>query len=86
MSWDAIVVGSGFGAALRASYSYMADNSAELDVLDTDLSSDEDLQGLAVGGGISYGAASGFTLGVDYAYRHMGVFGGTNFFTFNIGW
>jgi hypothetical protein len=78
--------GSGFGAALRASYSYMADNSAELDVLDTDLSSDEDLQGLAVGGGISYGAASGFTLGVDYAYRHMGVFGGTNFFTFNIGW
>jgi hypothetical protein len=78
--------GSGFGAALRASYSYMADNSAELTDLSTDLSDQENLQGMAFGGGIGYTAGSGLLLGVDYAYRHMGVFGGTSFFTFNLGW
>ena len=77
---------SGFGAALRGSYSYAASNSAELTTLDTDLSSEEDLQGIAFGGGINYSAANGFLLGVDYAYRHMGVLGGTSFFTFNVGW
>jgi len=78
--------GSGFGAALRGSYSYTASNSAELTTLSTDLSSREDLQGLAFGGGINFTAASGFLLGVDYAYRHMGVLGATSFFTFNVGW
>jgi hypothetical protein len=80
--------GSGFGAALRGSYSYQASNSAE-DVIagiNTDLSDRENLQGLGLGGGIQYAAASGFLLGIDYAYRHMGVFGGTSFFTFNVGW
>jgi hypothetical protein len=78
--------GSGFGAALRGSYSYIASNSAELTTLETDLSSREDLQGLAFGGGLNYAAASGFLLGVDYAYRHMGALGATSFFTFNVGW
>ncbi|HJS47630.1 MAG TPA: PorV/PorQ family protein [Gemmatimonadales bacterium] len=80
--------GSGFGAALRGSYTYQASNKAE-DVIagiNTDLADDENLQGLGLGGGINYAAANGFLLGVDYAYRHMGVFGGTSFFTFNVGW
>jgi hypothetical protein len=78
--------GSGFGAALRGSYSHVSSNSAELSTLETDLSSREDLQGLAFGGGLNYATASGFLLGVDYAYRHMGVLGATSFFTFNVGW
>jgi hypothetical protein len=87
--WAALRLGgSGFGAALRGSYTYQASNKAE-DVIagiNTDLADDENLQGLGLGGGISYAAANGFLLGVDYAYRHMGVFGGTSFFTFNVGW
>ena len=78
--------GSGFGAALRGSWTYMADNTAENLTLSSDLGSSEDLQGLAFGGGLHYMADSGFLIGVDYAYRHMGVLGPTNFFTFNIGW
>jgi hypothetical protein len=31
-------------------------------------------------------ASEGFLLGFDYAWRYMGVLGGTNFFTVNLGW
>jgi hypothetical protein len=31
-------------------------------------------------------ASDGFLLGFDYAWRYMGVLGGTNFFTVNLGW
>jgi hypothetical protein len=40
---------------------------------------------LAVGGGLMYTKTS-FSLGFDYAYRYMGVLGGTNFFSVSLGW
>ena len=78
--------GSGFGFALRGSYSYQpANNIAVADPASTSLSDEENLQGLAVGGGLNYGMGN-FSLGFDYAYRSQGVLGGTNFFTFSVGW
>jgi hypothetical protein len=38
-----------------------------------------------VGGGLNY-AMGNFNLGFDYAYRYQGILGGTNFFTFSLGW
>jgi opacity protein-like surface antigen len=46
---------------------------------------EENLQGLAFGGGLSYQTASKFSLGLDYAYKYMGTLGPTNFFTFSVG-
>ncbi len=78
--------GSGFGFALRGSYSYQAANNLTVaDPSSTALTDEENLQGLALGGGLNY-ASSTFSLGFDYAYRYQGILGGTNFFTFSIGW
>lgn len=78
--------GSGFGFALRGSYSYQpANNVTVADPNSTALTDEENLQGLAVGGGLNY-ASGNMNLGFDYAYRYQGVLGGTNFFTFSIGW
>src|SRR2546425_5268797 len=41
--------------------------------------------GLAVGGGISYGKGD-FKLGFDYAWRDLGLLGGTNYVSFSVGW
>ncbi len=78
--------GSGFGFALRGSYSYQpANNLKVVDPVSTALTDEENLQGLAVGGGLNY-ASGNFNLGFDYAYRYQGILGGTNFFTFSVGW
>jgi hypothetical protein len=78
--------GSNFGFAIRGSYSYAAANNLQpLNPDDTALKDEEDLQGLSFGGGLNY-ASEGFLLGFDYAWRYMGVLGGTNFFTVNLGW
>lgn len=79
--------GSNFGVALRGSYSYQPANNIEVDETQasTALKDEENLQGLAFGGGLNY-TASDFSLGVDYAYRYMGVLGATNFFTLSVGW
>jgi len=83
------VVAEGLEMA-RGSYNYQADNTLDPDAavvgFDTDLSSKEGLDGLALGGGLGYTARSGFGLSVDYAFRHMGVLGGTNFFSATIHW
>ena len=77
--------GSGFGAAVRGSYTYQPANNIEVtDASLTALTDEENLQGLAFGGGLMY-QTSGFSLGVDYAYRYMGVLGPTNFFSFAVG-
>ncbi len=77
--------GSGFGAAVRGSYTYQPANNLEVSEPSfTALSDEENLQGLAFGGGLSY-ATNGFSLGVDYAYRYMGILGPTNFFSFAVG-
>ena len=77
--------GSGFGFALRGSYSHQPANNIELALNETAVDDEEKLQGLAVGGGLNYNAGN-FSLGLDYAYRYQGVLGGTNFFTFSLGW
>lgn len=78
--------GSGFGVALRGSYSYNpANNLTPVNASSTALTDEENLQGLALGGGLNFQSGT-FNLGVDYAWKYLGVLGGTNFFSFNIGW
>jgi len=78
--------GSPFGVALRGSYTYApANNITVTDPGLTALSDEENLQGLAFGGGVNYGTGN-FSLGVDYAYKYLGILGGTNFFTLSVGW
>jgi hypothetical protein len=79
--------GSAFGFAVRGSYSYLGSNNITL----TDprsvtaLNDEENLQGLAFGGGLNY-ASEGFDLGFDYAWKYHGILGGTNFFSVSVGW
>ena len=77
--------GSGFGFALRGSYSYQPANNIDLALNETALDDEEKLHGLALGGGLNYNSGN-FMLGLDYAFRYQGVLGGTNFFTFSLGW
>jgi hypothetical protein len=78
--------GSPFGFALRGSYSFApANNLDPSDLSTTALADEERLQGLAFGGGLSYGTEN-FNLGVDYAWKYLGVLGGTNFFSLTLGW
>jgi hypothetical protein len=78
---------SNFGFALRGSYTYSGAN--DLDPLNqaTGLDDEEKLHGLALGGGLMYGMGNGgFSLGLDYAYKYLGILGPTNFFSFTLGW
>jgi hypothetical protein len=79
--------GSNFGFAVRGSYSYLGSNNVTL--LDprseSSLGDEENLQGLAFGGGLNYGSEN-FDLGFDYAWKYQGVLGGTNFFSVTVGW
>ena len=77
--------GSNFGVALRGSYSYAPANNIAVDQTQTALSDEEDLQGLAFGGGLNYDT-NDIGLGFDYAYKYMGILGATNFFTLSVGW
>jgi hypothetical protein len=76
--------GSNFGVALRGSYTYQPANNITVDQT-TALNDEQDLQGLAFGGGLMY-ATEALDLGFDYAYKYMGVLGATNFFTLSVGW
>jgi len=78
--------GSNFGFALRGSYSYTGANNVDPVSSTTALGDEENLQGLAFGGGLLYGQGAGFSLGLDYAYKYLGVLGPTNFFSFTLGW
>jgi hypothetical protein len=79
--------GSGFGVALRGSYSATPANSYESDFfgVGTTKEDDEKMQGLAVGAGLMYQTAT-FSIGFDYAWKKMGLLGDTNFFTVSLGW
>ncbi|HET7789287.1 MAG TPA: PorV/PorQ family protein [Gemmatimonadales bacterium] len=79
---------TGFFVAGRASYEYQSDNN--LDVgngagFATSLSSKENADGLAAGFGVGYKKGD-FGLGVDYAYRSMGILQGTHMFSFSLSW
>jgi hypothetical protein len=86
--WQSLRVGdSNFGFAVRGSYSYTGANNLSPQTSTTALGDEENLQGLAFGGGLMYGATgNGFGLSLDYAYKYMGILGATNFFSFAIGW
>jgi hypothetical protein len=78
--------GSNFGFALRGSYSYTSANKlSPTDPATTALNDEENLQGLAFGGGLNYNSGN-FNLGLDYAWKYMGVLGSTNFFSVSLGW
>jgi hypothetical protein len=78
--------GSAFGFALRGSYSYASANNLDpVDPATTALSDEENLQGLALGGGLNYGTGN-FNVGFDYAWKYLGVLGATNFFSVTLGW
>jgi hypothetical protein len=79
--------GSAFGFAARGSYSYTgANNLNPIDPATTALNDEENLQGLALGGGLNYSGEGGFSLGLDYAWKYLGILGATNFFSVSIGW
>jgi len=78
--------GTPFGFALRGSYSYAAANNLDpVDPATTALGDEENLQGLALGGGLNYGTGN-FNVGFDYAWKYLGVLGSTNFFSVSLGW
>lgn len=79
---------SGFFFAGRGSYSYQSDNNLDVGSsagFATGLSSQENRDGLAAGFGVGYKRGE-FGLGVDYAWRSMGVLGGTNILSFTLSW
>jgi hypothetical protein len=79
--------GSNFGFALRGSYSYTGANDLTPETSTTALNDEENLHGLAFGGGLMYGQGNGgFALALDYAYKYLGILGPTNFFSFTLGW
>jgi hypothetical protein len=80
--------GSGFGVALRGSFSSQPANSYALDsfgVGGDEAPDDEGMHGLALGGGLMY-ETSGFNVGFDYAWKNMGLLGDVSFFTVSLGW
>jgi hypothetical protein len=86
--WQSNRIGSSnFGFALRGSYSYTGANDLSPVNTETALNDEETLQGLAFGGGLMYGTGNGgFSLGLDYAWKYLGILGATNFFSFTLGW
>jgi hypothetical protein len=78
--------GSPFGAALRGSYSWApANNTGPTSQFKTGLSDEENLQGSAGGGGLFYETGN-FLVGVDYAFKYMGILGPTHFVSLSLGW
>lgn len=76
-------------AALRGSYAYQPDNdlSGEEERNYAGLTSvdDESLDGLALGGGLSFNVAD-YRVKADYAWKHFGVLGSRNVFSVGINW
>lgn len=81
----------GLTAALRGSYSYQADN--DLNVSSTfqqqafnPSGTNKGLDGLSAGAGLAFKLGSQGSVGVDYAFRHLGDLGTTNMFSIKLGW
>lgn len=76
-------------AALRGSYAYQPDNrlstQEERDYAGRTTADSEGLDGLTLGGGLNFNAAS-YVVRADYAWRHFGVLGSRNVFTLSLGW
>ena len=79
---------SGFYVSGRGSWNFQPANNVDVGTqagFATALSSKENQQGLAAGFGVGY-KKSAFGLGFDYAWRSLGVLGGTNFVSFTVSW
>jgi hypothetical protein len=80
---------SGFSLAARGSYTLQPDNKLDpgngAGFTTAQSTSNLSKDGLALGGGLSYGRGD-FRLGFDYAYRNMGALGGTNYVSFSVSW
>jgi hypothetical protein len=91
LEWALTDIGqSGFTVMARGSYAYQPDNNLDANPggtagFATDLASQDGLDGLAFGGGLMYARGS-FALGLDYAYRHLGVLGGTHVYSATLNW
>lgn len=78
---------TGFYVAGRGSYSYQSDNNLDIPnaPFATGQSGAENRDGLAAGFGVGYKKGD-LGLGMDYAWRSMGVLGGTNILSFSVQW
>lgn len=90
LEWALTNVGnSGFSLAARGSYTMQPDNKldpgAGAGFTTAESISNFSKDGLALGGGLSYGRGT-WQLGFDYAYRNLGALGGTNFLSFSLSW
>ncbi|MGH7752626.1 MAG: hypothetical protein ACREN5_07400, partial [Gemmatimonadales bacterium] len=90
LEWQVSNIGnSGFSLAARGSYTIQPDNSmsdielAGLTTQQSDGSFTKD--GLALGGGVQWRRGN-TRLGFDYAWRDLGLLGGTQFLSFGFGW
>jgi len=73
----------------RGSWDYRSDNNYTQDPAlaagFATTSPNESLDGLAFGGALAYSRGD-FMLSLDYAYRHLGTLGGTNYFSATLNW
>lgn len=77
-------VGEGpFGFALRGGWNIASDNG--LEVTDSDRNGQQG-DGMSFGGGINYRISDESSLGVDYAWRDLGLLGSQNMFTMQVRW
>ncbi len=84
---------SGFSVAARGSMTYFPDEATAQSILasqgqqvpfSTSLSGDGQTLRFSAGGGLHYGRQTGFGLGLDYAYRSMGLLGGVSMLSLGI--
>lgn len=79
-----------FAAALRGSYAYQPDNTfsgaEERDWEGATSVDGEGMDGLTLGGGLTFNLSESYNLRADYAWRNFGVLGARNVFTFGLGW
>lgn len=78
---------SGFFFSGRGSWSYQPDNNLDASAagFSSSMSGTEGKDGLAAGFGVGYRRPS-LELGFDYAYKSLGLLGGTNMLTFSVSW
>lgn len=78
---------TGFYVAGRGSYSYQSDNNLDAPnaPFATTMTGAQHRDGLAAGFGVGYKKGD-MGLGMDYAWRSMGVLGGTNILSFSVQW
>jgi hypothetical protein len=85
LEWALNLGSTGFSIVGRGSYTYQSDNDLAPTAFATTLASDENTDGLALGGGLGFMQGS-FHMTVDYAYKDLGLLGTTNFFSATINW